>query len=251
MGRRRMNVVTFFQVMATLLAITACGGGGDAAPRQTGEHALTFERTVTRTVGLRYHLYLPEGYDAASDQAWPLILFLHGAGERGDDLEMVKIHGFRKMLQGQPDFPFILVSPLCPADSWWTERLDDLSALLDEVTANNNVDARRIYLTGLSMGGQGAWYLALRDPHRFAAVAPICGWSIPCLGCKLKRLPVWAFHGARDQIVPPAQSRLMVAAVNECGGEARMTLYPEAGHDAWTATYTDPQLYDWFLTHAR
>ena len=242
-----MKTRRFVQLVAAMALLTACGGPGDSAVHQPGEHALVFQRSVRKTVGLKYHLYLPEGYDAASEQTWPLILFLHGAGERGDDLERVKIHGYRKMLRGRPDFPFILVSPLCPDDSWWTERLDDLAALLDEVSATYRVDSRRIYLTGLSMGGQGAWYLALRYPDRFAAVAPICGWSIPYLGCKLKDVPVWAFHGGRDQVVPPAQSEQMVAAIMACGGAAKLTLYPETGHDAWTATYTSPELTEWFL----
>ena len=242
-----MTTRRFVQLVAAMALLTACGGQGDSAVHHPGEHDLAFQHTVCKTVGLKYHLYLPKGYDVSSDKAWPVILFLHGAGERGDDLELVKIHGYRKMLQSRPDFPFILVSPLCPADSWWTERLDDLGALLDEVSATYRVDSRRIYLTGLSMGGQGAWYLALRYPDRFAAAAPICGWSIPYLGCKLKEMPVWAFHGERDRVVPPSQSEQMVAAIRECGGDARLTLYPEAGHDAWTATYTSPELYEWFL----
>ena len=152
------------------------------------------------------------------------------------------------MLQGCPDFPFILLSPLCPADSWWTENLDGLNALLDDVIAKYAVDEDRVYLTGLSMGGQGSWHLAIRFPHRFAALAPICGWGQPYLACRLKDLPIWAFHGELDQVVPVEQSRRMVAAVNECGGQARLTTYPEAFHDSWTETYMNPALYEWFLS---
>lgn len=238
-------------LLLLILLLAGCRSGQVKDQHQPGEHALTFEGTITKSVSLKYHLYLPEGYGSEPGRAWPLILFLHGAGERGDDLERVKIHGLTKMLQGRPDFPFILVSPLCPADSWWTENLDAVSALLDEVIEGYAVDAGRVYLTGLSMGGQGAWHLATRHPERFAAVAPICGWGQPYLACRLKDVPIWTFHGALDDTVPPEQSEEMVAAVNECGGGAQLTLYPDADHDSWTATYTNPELYEWLLSNVR
>ena len=229
-----------------IVSLLACGTAA-----QPGEHELAFKGSYTRSVNLKYHLYLPAGYGDDPWQTWPLILFLHGAGERGDDLDMVKIHGFRKMLQGRPDFPFILVSPLCPEGSWWTEHLDDVKTLLDDVIDSYAVDESRVYLTGLSMGGQGSWFLACRYPETFAAAAPICGWGQPYLAYRLKDMPVWAFHGALDQVVPVGQSERMVAAVNEAAGMARLTVYPEAYHDSWTATYTNPQLYEWFLSFSR
>jgi predicted peptidase len=234
-------------IPAALLLLFGCGRQNGQVADRPGELALEFSGTVTKTVDLKYHLYLPEGYGEDQGTSWPLILFLHGAGERGDDLERVKIHGLLKMLKGSPDFPFILLSPLCPDDSWWTEQIDALDALLDEVLDGYPVDTSRIYLTGLSMGGQGAWYLALAHPERFAAVVPICGWSIPYLGCRLKDVPVWAFHGALDGVVPRGESERMLAAIKGCGGDARLTIYPEAKHDSWTATYTNPELYEWLL----
>lgn len=246
---RMSHATSMLVVLAVLLG---CGKRDvQVVDRPPGEHRLAFSGTVTKTVELKYHLYLPDGYGEEQGKSWPLILFLHGAGERGNDLERVKIHGFSKMLTGYPDFPFILVSPLCPANSWWTEQLDGVKALLDEIIDNYAVDTRRVYLTGLSMGGQGAWYLALAYPERFAAVVPICGWSIPYLGCRLKDVPVWAFHGALDGTVPPSESERMVGAIQECGGDARLTIYPEAHHDSWTATYTNPELYEWLLDQAR
>jgi predicted peptidase len=240
-----------FLSIPVLLLTGNCVTGISQIAHTPGEHRLRFQAVVEKKADLKYHLYLPEGYGENPDQQWPLILFLHGAGERGDDLEMAKYHGLNKMLTGRPDFPFILVSPLCAEGSWWTEHLDDLDALLDAVINTLAVAEDRVYLTGLSMGGQGAWHLAIRYPERFAALAPICGWGQAWLACNLKDIPVWAFHGGQDRTVPASQSEQMVAAVNACGGNAKLTIYPEAGHDSWTATYSSPELYAWFLEHTR
>ena len=109
----------------------------------------------------------------------------------------------------------------------------------------------RIYVTGLSMGGYGTWDLATRYPNRFAAIAPICGGGEPARACTVKHLPVWAFHGAKDEVVPLEQSQAMIDALAACDGNARLTVYPDADHDAWTQTYDNPELYDWFLSHRR
>jgi len=210
-----------------------------------------FEAQITRTVRLDYLLFLPKGYGTNPEQKWPLILFLHGAGERGDDLELVKKHGIPKIVEQREDFPFIAVSPQCPKFSWWTVEIHALSALLDEVTAKYAVDTDRFYLTGLSMGGSGTWRLTIAYPERFAAIAPICGRGDPENVCALKGIPVWAFHGAKDTVVSSEDSERMVNALKECGGDARLTVYPEAGHDSWTQTYDNPELYEWFLKHTR
>jgi predicted peptidase len=123
--------------------------------------------------------------------------------------------------------------------------------LLDEVSARYAVDPDRIYLTGLSMGGFGTWAWAIAEPHRFAAIAPICGGGAPAAVCALRHLPVWAFHGARDTVVPLHRSEDMVRALEACGGNVRFTIYPEAKHDSWTPAYADPELYQWFLQHIR
>ncbi|MBD2100050.1 prolyl oligopeptidase family serine peptidase [Leptolyngbya sp. FACHB-261] len=191
-----------------------------------------------------YLLFLPQRYE---EQSWPLILFLHGAGERGSDLNRVKQHGIAKLVEEQANFPFITVSPQCPQGQHWQVSL--LSTLLDQVTQTYRVDPSRIYLTGLSMGGYGTWYLAAAQPQRFAAIAPICGGGNPKQACELKDLPVWAFHGARDRIVPLSETELMVKALEACGGNVKFTIYPEAGHNSWTQTYNNPDLYAWFLEH--
>ena len=176
----------------------------------------------------------------------PLILFLHGRGERGADLGLLKRHGLPKRLTAQP-LPCLVLSPQCPGDSWWPYELDALDALLDDALVRYEVDERRVYLTGLSMGGYGAWHWAVRRPESFAALAPVCGGGDPARACALKSMPVWAFHGAEDMVVPLEKSEEMVAAVNACGGNARLTVYPGVGHDSWTRTFENPELYDWLF----
>ena len=197
----------------------------------------------------QYLLYRPEAYTLAGDRRWPLIVFLHGAAERGADLRRIKRHGLPQLLDRRPDFPFVVVSPQCPIGTWWS--LPVLSALLDDVLAHHAVDPERVYLTGLSMGGFGTWGWAIAEPHRFAAIAPICGGGTPAAVCAIRHLPVWAFHGARDDVVPLHRSEDMVRALEACGGAVRFTVYPHAKHDSWTPTYANPELYAWFLQHTR
>ena len=217
---------------------------------QLGQYPKEFEKQIMITVGCKYLLFLPEGYSHSGD-AWPMILFLHGAGERGDDLEKVKVHGPPKIVQDKKDFGFIVVSPQCASRSWWPKEVEMLKSLVDDIAAKYNVDEERIYLTGLSMGGYGTWSLACEYPERFAAIAPICGGGEPFLGSKLRNVPVWAFHGAKDNLVPLEKSEQMVEAIKKAGGQAKLTVYPDAGHDSWTETYENEELYKWFLKHKR
>lgn len=195
-----------------------------------------------------YLVHLPDE-PAEDGERWPLLVFLHGAGERGDDLERVKAHGPPSLAGGGQELPFVIASPQCPPRRYWDVLW--LSALLDELTATQPVDADRIYLTGISLGGYGAWHWACGEPERFAALAPICGGGNPGLACSLVGLPIWAFHGARDVVVPPRESEAMVDAVRDCGGEARLTVYPDVGHDSWTRTYRTGEVFDWLLEHTR
>lgn len=210
----------------------------------------SFQRQVTRTVGLKYWQHLPPGYDDGG--LWPLILFLHGMGERGDDLERVKVHGIPRVAEEKPELlaRFVAFSPQCPLDSYWTHQQDALHALLDHALEHYAVDPKRIYLTGLSMGGFGTWFLSMSCPERFAAMVPICGGGEPYGATLIRDVPIWVFHGAKDRIVPPAESRRMVRALKAVGGSVKLTIYPEADHDSWTRTYNNPELYDWFLQHS-
>lgn len=218
---------------------------------QARQQKLEFETQVVRTVRLNYLLFLPNGYSEGTEKKWPLILFLHGMGERGDDLERVKLHGPPKVLEEGEDLPFIVVSPQCPETSWWPVEVDALNALLDDLVAKYAVDEDRIYLTGLSMGGFGTWNLATAYPEKFAAIAPICGRGDTTKAHVLKHIPAWVFHGAEDETVPPESSEEMVNALKEIGADVQYTLYPDAGHDSWTETYNNPKLYEWFLKHKR
>ena len=197
--------------------------------------------------GLKYLLYLPKGYDKAKKKH-PMILFLHGAGERGDNLNQVKKHGPPKLVEKGRDLAFVVVSPQCPRSRWWDVKA--LTQLLDEVVASYNVDESRIYLTGLSMGGFGTWSLAAEHPKRFAAIAPICGGGKTTWAKKLKDVPIWVFHGGKDGVVPAKRSKDMVAALKEQGSKPKLTIYPNAGHDSWTKSYANPELYKWFLSHS-
>jgi predicted peptidase len=205
--------------------------------------------TISRKVSYRYLLYVPKAYAGNSRQRWPLLLFLHGSGERGDDLAKLKVHGPPKVLDGWDEFPLVVVSPQCPDGQRW--QSDVLAALLDDVTDRLRIDPDRIYVTGLSMGGRGTWDLAMSYPERFAAIAPVCGGALPDRACSLKDLPVKAFHGAKDTVVPLAETETIVEAVKKCGGTAELVVYPETGHDSWTVTYADPSLWEWLLSHRR
>lgn len=207
----------------------------------TDQGKCSFDAEVTRRVSLPYLLYRPPDYDRR--RSWPLVMFLHGIGERGTDLSRVILHGLPRRIAGGDDFPFVAVSPQCPPDSHWTEQLDALEALLDHVTGTLKINARRVYLTGLSMGGYGTWYPAARCPQRFAAIAPVCGGGLIWTAERLKDIPVWAFHGSKDTVVHPRESRRMVEAVRAAGGRARLTMYRGVGHDSWTETYANPKLY--------
>jgi len=214
-----------------------------------GQSRQALEKQITQIVRLEYLLFLPKGYHAKRDRHWPLILFLHGVGERGQDLEKVKAHGIPKVVEQRDDLPFVVVSPQCPPDQWW--QAGQLEVLLDEAQASLRIDADRVYLTGLSMGGFGAWELAVACPDRFAAVVPVCGGGNPYRLRGIAHVPVWAFHGARDPLVPLIRSEEMVEALRKCGGDARLTVYPDVGHDSWTETYDNPEVYEWFLRHRR
>ncbi len=231
--------------------------GADPVVGRAGAQIETeYREIVTRTNQLRYLLYLPADYKADAGSKWPLVLFLHGAGERGSDLQKVAVHGPPKLVSQGRQFPFILVSPQCPAGQVWDESA--LVGLVDSIQARYRVDPARVYVTGLSMGGYGTWLLAQKHPGRFAAVAPVCGGGdrirslLPSQIEALKTLGVWAFHGAKDNVVPLSESERMCEAFKRIGvQDIQLTVYPEANHDSWTATYENPALYEWLLKHHR
>jgi predicted peptidase len=251
-------------VLVGLLAVFAGCASPTAAvltpkPGAAGTQVETsFTQVVTKTNQFRFLLALPKEYAADSGKRWPLVLFLHGAGERGTDVQKVAVHGPPKLVKEGRDFPFILASPQCPEGQVWDT--DALIGLVDTLQAQLAVDAKRTYVTGLSMGGYGTWSYAMRNPGRFAAIVPICGGGEPSVVRRIARvkkaeltsLGVWVFHGAKDTSVPLAESEQMVAALKTAGvTDLQFTVYPEAKHDSWTETYENPDLYAWLLKHRR
>jgi predicted peptidase len=228
-------------------------------------------RAVTNGSGYDYLLSLPNNYAARNRARWPLLLFLHGAGQRGTDPWALTEQGVPRLLADSSVLTaaekeaadklatsFIVLAPQCPHFEVWED--DALLALLDDIGTTFKVDAARVYFTGLSMGGFGVWSLGVRQPQRFAAIVPICGGGrlVDITAAErnrkaaLQELGVWAFHGAKDRVVPLEESERMIAALRDFGAkDARLTVYPDAEHDAWTPAYADLELYAWLLAHAR
>ncbi|MBO1264004.1 prolyl oligopeptidase family serine peptidase [Proteiniclasticum sp. SCR006] len=212
----------------------------------------TFETTHIEEITLNYLLELPEDYDDESSEGFPLLLFLHGMGERGDNLEMLYVNGIPKLLREGARLPFITLMPQCPDTSFWPDEYRSLKLLLDHITKTYNVDCRRIYITGLSMGGYGTYEMLTRYPDLFTAGAPICG-GIGSMKARmnlpvLKDIPLWIFHGEQDDVVPVEESRQIHDYLQSIGHEnLKMTLYPDLNHDSWTRTYDNSEVYDFLL----
>lgn len=212
---------------------------------------IKFKTKVDQVTEIHCLIYIPHDYEVNKSAHYPLLTFLHGGNEAGSDLNKVKRHGPFKLIDRGKEFPFIVVAPQIPTkfkSKWQPELVDEVIEL---VKANFRVDSERLYLTGVSLGGAGVWGYALAYPEKVAAIAPICGWGNPPKACKMKDVPTWAFHGAKDNIVTPAATTNMVNALKNCGADPKFTLYPDAGHDSWTVTYNNSALYDWFLTHSK
>jgi predicted peptidase len=246
--------------MKQLLLLSALLAAGFRAPAQSTNVDLpsgSFQWNVQHEGTLNYLQYLPKDYDKQSEKRWPLMLFLHGSGERGSDVQLVAKHGPFKLVREGHEFPFIIIAPQCPEKQRW--QVEPLMQLVAEAEKKFRVDPTRIYVTGLSMGGFGTWALGVNHPEKFAAIIPICGgggigdFVMSSIDHpELKSLAVWAFHGAKDPTVPVSASQEAVALLKEKGvQEVKLTIYPEALHDSWTQTYENPEIYDWLLQHHR
>jgi predicted peptidase len=205
--------------------------------------------TSNRLTEYRHLRYVPTAYDPAGTDRWPLVVFLHGAGERGDDIDLIKKHGIPKLVEEGRQFPFFAVSPQSEPDRYWDEeRVENLVRTME---SEYRIDPDRIYLTGLSMGGIGTWMTAIAYPDRFAALAPICARGETEHIARIAHVPVWAFHGDADTCVLESKGRAMVEALRAAGGVVGYTVYPGVEHDSWTATYNDDRLYEWLLANKR
>lgn len=215
------------------------------------EHKIDKVFSENIVVSHHYLLHIPKDTRHAIAGRLPMIVFLHGAGERGDNIDLIKVHGPPKKINNGEDLPFIVLSPQCKENTRWNPQT--VKILIDEIIENYPVDTKRIYVTGLSMGGFGTWDIAAKYPYKFAAIAPICGgadihaWDATM---HLKEMPVWAFHGAMDQVVPLEGTVKIIQALRGVGSSPKLTIYPDANHDSWTETYDNPDLYAWFLKHS-
>lgn len=225
---------------------------------ETGQRAFFSEKAQRN-----YWLFLPSSYGKDPQKKFPLILFLHGAGTRGTDINLVKFEALPQILDFTPDFPFIVVSPQLTNqggdDYWFMEKpAESVMTLLDEVQSAYAVDPKRVYLTGVSIGGNGAWVYGLQHPGRFAALVPVMGFVgdtggtyVPENICDLKSVPVWAFHGAKDSIVPLQAERDLVEALKACGGNVQFTVYPDGDHDISGRVYNNNQeLFEWLAAQS-
>lgn len=223
---------------------------------------------------LPYRLLLPENYDAS--KKYPLILFLHGSGERGNDNEKQLIHGSELFLRDsiRQNYPAIVVFPQCAANSYWSnvnvktstngtrefafatsgKPSPDLALVIDLISSlkrNYSLDKKHFYVGGLSMGGMGAFELVRRKPKMFAAAFPICGGADPKTAGKLKRTSWWIFHGLKDDVVNPEFSKVMAKALNDKGADVKLTLYPDANHNSWDPAFAEKDLFPWMFSNPR
>lgn len=241
----RREIVAWVGAAGAAATVPGCA---TPPPPRGGESVQDFRTVIRKSVEFRYLRWVPAALKKPP-AGWPLVIFLHGSGERGDDLEQVKANGPSKHAAAGRDFPFVLVAPQLPERRRWDS--DALEALRAELVARLPIDPDRVLMTGLSLGGQGTWDYAVDYPDRLAAIAPVCGVGSVKRAARIAKLPVWAFHGALDDEVPIAGDQAMVEAVRAAGGQVRFTVYPEVGHAAWDPAYDDPALYDWLLAQRR
>ena len=195
---------------------------------------------------MQYAVNFPNHY--IEGKKYPVILFLHGAGSRGNDINKIINNPYFTEAAGKPDFPFISVVPQCHENTWF-DVWERLKALVNDIANLPFADKGRIYVMGASMGGYATWQLAMSMADYFAAVVPICGGGMYWNAGRLVNVPIWAFHGAKDTTVLLEESIKMVDAVKCHGGDAKLTVYPENGHNAWSDTYADPEVFSWLLQH--
>jgi predicted peptidase len=242
----KLNVILAAVGVASSVLVGCAANPGVAGEQRPAKVAAT-QPTLTYD----YLLYLPADFNADKTAKWPLVVFLHGAGERGSDVNKVAANGPPKQAAQGRDFPFVLVSPQCPENQWWD--VDTLQVMLDKILKEqgDRIDRDRIYVTGLSMGGGGSWEWISRDPNPFAAAVIVCG-AASRVPMRIKDpIPVWAIHGTNDDIVPPWITTLLVDQWQQAGGETRVSMYEGVNHGSWDRAYDEPDLWTWLLSHKK
>ena len=225
-------------VLLSVLFLSGCAG-------QRQSQLIDGELQTITKENLQYYLYYPKNYDTKESEDFGLLLFLHGGGESGAELEEIKKNGPPKLLVEGKEFPFLVLAPQNPHKrKWW--NIHAVNQLLNEIVETNRVDPKRIYLTGLSRGGSAAWDLAVQYPDKWAALAVVCGMTpVPYAHWIDKKLPIWVFHGDQDKVISVEESDEMVAKLKEMGYEVKYTRYKGVGHNSWTQAYTTDALYEW------
>ena len=243
-----MSCPLFFAVLPIFAVMSAPLCCSAPVPGVLSKDAANVKSDQGGSTTMGYWSYLPKAGKPAT--GWPLLVFLHGSGERGTDLELVKKHGPPKLAGTKPELEsFFMLAPQCPTGRWWdTVAVKDL---IDQTVAQQPVDPKRIYITGISMGGFGTWNLLREYPDFMAAAVPVCGAGDPAAVSRFKAVPVWAFHGDKDEAVPVQRSIEMVEALKMVNGNVKFTLYKDTSHDCWTRTFDDAALYQWLLNQKR
>ena len=224
-------------------------------PLSTGQH-----RYRSEEAGFDYLLYVPDDYGVDVQQKWPLILYLHGMDKLNTTLDWLEVFTLPEMLKDNGDYPFLVVSPLAKSKAYqfWSEKemVDSLFILLEEIQDTVFVDQNRIYLTGESGGGNGTWSIGVQHPEYFAALVPSMGYygwpyTVPENICDLRDVPVWAFHGAKDEVMPLEAEQILVDALKACGGNVHFTIFPDIGHDVESRQVYTSELFTWLLEQER
>jgi len=246
-----LRIVKSTIVLTMLLVAGGCVTHQKNSPVPTP--VVTGLSSKTMTVGgqeLKYGVYVPSDYDAK--KKWPLIIFLHGMGERGSDGVLQTQVGIGPAIQKNPErFPCIVVMPQCPKTSVWNDRHDIIAETIARSLADYNVDKSRIVLTGLSMGGYGTWSYGAAHVNTFAALLPVCGGGKPEDAPTLAKVPIRVYHGGADSVVRPELSRAMFDAIKKAGGDIEYTEYAGVDHNSWDLTYGDPQVIEWMLAQKK
>jgi len=211
----------------------------------------TLSVDMNRSHQLKYLIYLPKDY---LTKKYPLVLFLHGAGERGTNLKDIEIHGLPKLVRNGKKFPFIIIAPQCPLNLWWSDPLpvDLLSKLVNDIVMKYGIHKNNVFCTGLSMGGYGTLALSIKNPKLFSAIIPICGgvdiknfFDI----LNLKVLPIWLFHGDKDEVIPLEKSESIYKVLKPVNKNIKLTVYKGVDHNSWDRAYDDNELYKWMLSY--